>query len=262
MDGKLENEWGNTKTEYYSKNKRDKEDSDFAEEEVEAIRIQQKKLQKLREAKLIDSDNEDESSAAKPKTIVKKGKKFNIESSEDEAVEKKKAKPSTEDKEENQQILTNLKINLEEAYENLEPIIDIFGSRPSLAKMTNYLSSKKDMHSLYSVYLLYFLYFKLKGNIPDHHPVVKKMLYIKSLLNNMKEIDEQSAKKIDVILKLIEQQGGNNEESEEVEEPKLLNKKREKQSILDLDLNDYMNQNDGKLNNLREQKAKQDVKVL
>jgi hypothetical protein len=261
-------EWGSKRTDYYSKNKRDKEDSDYIEEEEEAIRIQQKKLQKLREAKLLDSEDEgdNEGTMAKPKTIVKKAKKFNLDSSDDEAT---KAKTTDEDKEENEQVLRNLKINLEEVNENLIPIIEIFESKASIKGLTHYLKAKKDMHFLYSIYLAYYLHFKLKGGIPDHHPVVKKMLYVKSLLNNMTETDDSMANKIDDILKLIEQQGkaeGDEEEDEddvEDSQPQLLGKKqsRDKKSILDVDLNDFIDQNNSKLLKLKGDKQNKLVKV-
>jgi hypothetical protein len=242
MEENTQTNWGDKKMEYYSKNKRDKEDSDFDEEVEEALKIQQKKLQRLREANLLDSDNEDneEGLEKKSKTIVKRGKKFNIESSDEETPANKKGKLTNEENEENEQILKNLRINLEEAHDNLLPVIEILGSRAKIDNFEAYLKAKKDMHVLYSLYLAFFLNFKLKGKIPYHHPVVKKMLYIKSLLNNMSEVDEKLVGKIDSILKLIEQQANPEESNDESnhEDTTMLNKKtkRNKADILDVDL--------------------------
>ena len=47
-DEERENEWGNKKEKYYSMNHRDEEDSDYIEEEKEAIRIQKMKLEKIK----------------------------------------------------------------------------------------------------------------------------------------------------------------------------------------------------------------------
>jgi hypothetical protein len=260
MEDNDNNIWG-TKANYYSRNKRDEEDTD--NEAEEALNMQQKKLQKLREANLLDSDNEEkeaDNNVNQNKTILKRRKKFNI-NSDDEAADQKRFRSEEEGKEENTQILKNLRKSFEEVKENLAPILEILSMGRKMENLEAYLIAKKDMHILYSIYLVYFLNFKLKGKIPDHHPVVKRILYIKSLLNNMNDLDAQLTHRIDNIVNLIEQQRESCEESvQEVElnEVKLLGKKTKPNvtNILDINLGDYINHCQSKITDLKEKKVK------
>jgi hypothetical protein len=247
-----DNDWGNKKQSYYAKNKRDKEDSDYQEEEEEAIKIQQQKLIKMKQARLLDSDSEadeEDKNEHKIKTINKKPKKFNLDSSDEESDEKKKQ--TEDDIEENKQLLENIKNNIDELNGNLIPTLDIVDDMKGLKK---YLLSKKDMHLLYTSYLLYYLYYKNSSKISDHHPILKKMLYVKGLLNGMKETDEKIFRELENVLQLIEKSGtkedDEEEESEDEQDTKLLGKKTKK-SILDTDLNDFLEDNNNKLSKLQ-----------
>ena len=210
-----DNDWGNKKQNYYSKNKRDKEDIDYIEEEEEAIKIQQNRLKKMKEVKLLNSESDpDDNYNAKEKTLIKRVKKYNLDSSDDE-----KEIKNNNDEEENSQILINIKNNLHELNENVIPTLEFVNDMKSLKK---YLIAKKDMHILYIVYLLYYLKYKTKNKISDHHPILKKMLYVKGLLNGMKETDDKIFIKLEKVLKIIE--SNPIDDAESVSENELLGK--------------------------------------
>jgi hypothetical protein len=253
MDG--ENDWGNKKQNYYSKNKRDNEDSDFLEEEEEAIKIQQNRLKKLKEVKLLDSESEEDyKKNEKGKSIIKRVKKYNLDSSDDEGENIN----SNEETEENSQILMNIKNNLEELNNNLIPTIDFVNDMKSLKK---YLVAKKDMHILYTVYLLYYLNFKTQKKISDHHPILKKMLFVKGLLNGMKETDEKIFNSLEKVLKLIESNPIYDSQSESSDN-KLTGKKTKNKSLLNVDLNDFVEDNKNKFKTLQKEKLIKQEKVI
>ena len=238
-DNEKDNNWGNKKSEYYERNK-NADDSDNNEEE--AIKIQQTKLKKYKELNLLDSDNEDQEDNKNEEGIKNSNlDKFNLDSSdssEDEIETKTKSKKTKtkkvnpvkkitttltkEDEEEQMQILKNIKINIDEISENITPILEILiteekDSKLKLNQTKEYLKSKKNVHLLYVIYMLYYTYYKNQNKISDHHPVVKKMFYLRNIMQKVKDADENVFGQIDKILKLIEANkilNGENEEEE------------------------------------------------
>jgi hypothetical protein len=216
-----ENDWGAKKNEYYEKAK--DSDSDFIEEEKEAIKLQQKKLKKLKDVKMFESESDQDDDAAKKESegqILFKKNKYNIaqfDEDEDDKIENTHNKPSDADNESDTiQLLNNIMKNIEEVEENLHPVIEILKNENlKIPKTISYLKYKKDMHSLYTVYLLYYLIYKQKGKLSDHHPIVKKMLYVKALINEMNEPNENIFANLDKILKLIEANKIKEEENED-----------------------------------------------
>jgi U3 small nucleolar RNA-associated protein 3 len=63
--------------------------------------------------------------------------------------------------------------------------------------------------------MLYYIFYKNQGKISDHHPVVKKMFYLRSIMQKMKSVDENVFAQVDKILKLIEEKK-NLEDEEEI----------------------------------------------
>lgn len=237
MDSDFENDnnWGNKKSEYYERNKLDRKDENYHDEEEEAIKIQQAKLKKYKELNLFQSDDEDQQSETKGKN-KSNVEKFNLDSSESEEEEKieinkkvgtKKTKntkiskttkinskptPSLtpEEEQEHLQIIKNIKINLDEIEENISPIIEILSTETTdlnlkLNQTKQYLLNKKNTHLLYTIYMLYYIYYKNQGKISDHHPVVKKMFYLREIMKKMKSLDENIFGHIDKFLKSVEE---------------------------------------------------------
>lgn len=213
-----ENDWGNKKSEYYERNKNKNDDENYIEEEEEAIKIQQAKLKKLREVNLLDSEDEEEDKVVK----VNKVDIYDLNSSEsedsDDGITKgkkksqkaKKAKTmridTKEDKDEIVQILKNIKIHISEIEENVKPVKEILKDQAKLKvnQTQEYLENKEKVHLLYTIYMLFYIYYKNQTKISEHHPVFKKMFYLKTLIESMKPVDESVFQEIDKILKLLE----------------------------------------------------------
>jgi len=256
-----EYDWGSKRTDYYSKNKKNKDDDDFLEEEEEAKKIQMEKLKKLQEAKLLDSDEESFKETKKIKKISlyssdeednnKTGngnlsllKNNNINNNDKSRKTKKSLLLNSSSKlpeksfsqdelTEFTQILKNIKINSDELNENVLPIEQVLESEDlKLEKTLNYFQMKKHTHSLYITYLTFYLYFKSIGKINDHHPVIKKMYFLKSIINSDKENKEKIFEKIDKTLELINEKKDLEEQNENIEE------ELEKDENQDLDLNE------------------------
>jgi len=303
-----EKDWGSKKTDYYSRNKTNRDDHDFLEEEEEAKKIQMEKLKKLQDANLLESDEE---SIEKDKVV----KRISLDSSEDEEEKKKtvnlfnnnsnkreknkksllssatkapERRYSQEELAEFSQILKNIKINVDELNDNVLPIEHVLESDEDLklTKTLSYFQLKKQAYSMYVTYLSFYLYFKSMGKINDHHPVLKKIYFLKSIMNSDKENKEKIFDKIDKTLELISQKRNleaaeeEDNELEEAEEDMELGEDVEDEMDLGedveeddfdfdaegedselnaediFDLNNDFDENEGKINKGKNQKAK------
>ena len=239
MSNKINNDesnWGDKKLNYYSKNKRDKEeDDDFLEEEEEAKKIQMEKLKKLHQAELLESDDEsieekkeikkislyssdeeDNKTEEIPKVSLVKGK-LNKKNLLNSKIPEKIF--TQEELSEFSQILKNIKINADELNENILPIEEILKSDDlKVEKTLNYFNSKKDAHMLYVTYMAFYTYYKSLGKINDHHPVIKKMFFLKSILNSDKNKKDKIFDQIDKTLQLIQEKKNLEDPHEETEE--------------------------------------------
>lgn len=266
-----ENDWGSKKNDYYSRNKTNRDDHDFLEEEEEAKKIQMEKLKKLQEANLLESDEEsvEETKAIKRISLYSSDEEENKEEkksfgllnddnnsnknlNQNSAKGKKNKKNllglgakaseksyAQEELAEFAQILKNIKINADELNENVLPIKQVLESDEDLklVKTLDYFQLKKQAYSLYITYLSFYLYFKSIGKINDHHPVIKKMYFIKSIINSDKENKEKIFEKIDKTLELISQKRNLEGESVEDENEELENLDLEEEND-DLELNE------------------------
>jgi hypothetical protein len=95
------------------------------------------------------------------------------------------------------------------------------------------------------------------------------MLSVKGLLNGMKETDGKIFKELENVLQLIEKSALKNDDGEDEDEEedeveantKMLGKKTKK-SILDTDLNDFMEENKNKLSKLQNDRELKKEKVF
>lgn len=269
-----ENNWGNKKLEYYQKNKQES-DSDYIEEENEAIRLQQKKFNKLKQTKILDSESEEEEKEDKTKEIRQPA--FNLDSSEDE-----KETKETVAQEEIDDMIEEAKASLEEISGNLDPIVEILKSESlEIPKTFAYLKQCKDVKTLYTMLLLYYAHCAKINKITKHHPIVKKIHLTKLKVDEMKESDDRIFMHLDKLLKLIEtkkidemDEEGEDfdddmedyEEEEEIEVNKnkkgLTSKTQDTaQSLIgNKHTRDFIKENEEKFNKLKEEKLKKDNK--
>lgn len=255
-------DWGSKKTDYYSRNKTNKDDNDFLEEEEEAKKMQMEKLKKLQEANLLESDDE----SIEEKKVIKKISLYSSDEEDNNSKNNNKETDngfgllinskndnknkrgkksllnsgsklpektySSEDLSEFSQILKNIKINVDELNENVLPIEQVLENEElKLERTLNYFQLKKQAHLLYITYMNFYLYFKAMGKINDHHPVIKKMYFLKSIINSDKEQKEKIFEKIDKTLELIN-------EKKNLEDEENLTIEDENVDENDLDLNE------------------------
>ena len=165
-----ENDWGNKKMLYYSKNKQDNDDdSDFVEEEKEAIRIQQKKLEKIKKSQLLEEDSDEED-----KEKEKESKIVDLDIDEDN-----KVLPLNEEEIKND---ISKVADYIDSIDEIKQTTDIFDSQKDFFNIpltTNYLElNKKALLSL-SACLLFSSLCKLNNKMTSHHPSIKTITMLK-----------------------------------------------------------------------------------
>ena len=81
-DNEYDNEWGTKKQKYYSMNKREnnsaESDSDFIEDEKEAIRLQKLRAEKIKKAKILTEEEEISEEKGKEKKDMLKNHMNNL----------------------------------------------------------------------------------------------------------------------------------------------------------------------------------------
>lgn len=190
-----ENDWGNKKMQYYSMNKRENEDdSDFVEEEKEAIRIQQKKLEKIKQSKLLAEDSEEEE-----KDNKKEDKKQLFEDDDT-------TNPLPIDKNDILQDISKAQNNLSEVsndfIQRLKMISDDNFFKIPLAE--SFLKTYKDTLLSLSGALLFKSLFKLEGKITSHHPCIKTIAMLEYILSKSSKTKEQIQSYLEKLMELNE----------------------------------------------------------
>jgi len=132
-------------------------------------------------------------------------------------------KNSQNDSGEQIQLLKNIRKHINDVNENIDPIMEIFDNELSgeSTQAAKYLQRKRKLHLLYSIYSMFYYNFKYQGKITDHHPVLKKMLVVKDLLDDLKKYDDTMMNQIDHILKLLQDDNDQENEEEEDEEEEI-----------------------------------------
>lgn len=169
-----------------------------------------------------DSDNEEEINEKQPEN-----KKKTIFDLDDDASEEKLV-DQEEDIEEFKQLLKNLKVNFNDINKNFSPLIqrikdnkielkNVYKTKITISSLQGlkYLESKNNILLVYSVYMAFYALLKSQGKLISSHPVIKKLLYLKYLIDKSRGIDEKINPQIDKLLNLSEEVSGNNHDDEE-----------------------------------------------
>ena len=230
-DNEYDNEWGSKKQKYYSMNKREnnssESDSDFIEDEKEAIRLQKIRAQKIKKAKILNEE-EDEISE----------KEKNKNKKEEDEINKDISFKTVEI--DNTKILENinsLKYSLEEI-QTAEDEIKIFEENKLNSNLPNtleYLKQYKRINILNAANILFNIISTLNQKMTGHHPSIKNSAIMNFLLNKNNENNEQIQNNIEKILINLEK----NEEKEVIDGNDELNEEEEGEEIED----DYLNDN-------------------
>ena len=215
-DNEYDNERGTKKQKYYSMNKREnnssESDSDFIEDEKEAIRLQKLRAEKIKKAKILTEEDE----------ISEKEKDKDKNKKEENEMNKDISFKTVEiDNKKILENISNLKYSLEEI-QTAEDEIKIFDENKqlnsNLPKTLEYLKLYKKINILNSANILFNVITTLNKKMTGHHPSIKNTAIINFLLNKNNDKNEQIQKNIEQILMNLEKKEENEENGELNEE--------------------------------------------
>ena len=271
-DNEYDNEWGTKKQKYYSMNKREnnssESDSDFIEDEKEAIRLQKLRAAKIKKANILNEEEEEISE--NEKKIKDKVKKEENELNKD--ISFKTVEIDTKKILEN---IETLKYNLEEI-QTADDEIKIFEENKklnsNLPKTLEYLKLYKKINVLNSANILFNIISTLNQKMTGHHPSIKNSAIMNFLLNKNSENNEEIQNNIEKILTNLEEKEKNeeenelNEEEDEIyeEEDEINDEEGEEldDNIMDIEENEEEEEEVEKIKNKKDKKNKNNKLLL
>ena len=271
-DNEYDNEWGTKKQKYYSMNKREnnssESDSDFIEDEKEAIRLQKLRAAKIKKANILNEEEEEISE--NEKKIKDKDKKEENELNKD--ISFKTVEIDTKKILEN---IETLKYNLEEI-QTADDEIKIFEENKklnsNLPKTLEYLKLYKKINVLNSANILFNIISTLNQKMTGHHPSIKNSAIMNFLLNKNSENNEEIQNNIEKILTNLEEKEKNEEENELNEEENELNEEEDEindeegeeldDNIMDIEENEEEEEEVEKIKNKKDKKNKNNKLLL
>ena len=271
-DNEYDNEWGTKKQKYYSMNKREnnssESDSDFIEDEKEAIRLQKLRAAKIKKANILNEEEEEISE--NEKKIKDKDKKEENELNKD--ISFKTVEIDTKKILEN---IETLKYNLEEI-QTADDEIKIFEENKklnsNLPKTLEYLKLYKKINVLNSANILFNIISTLNQKMTGHHPSIKNSAIMNFLLNKNSENNEEIQNNIEKILTNLEEKEKNeeenelNEEEDEIyeEEDEINDEEGEEldDNIMDIEENEEEEEEVEKIKNKKDKKNKNNQLLL
>ena len=217
-----EYDWGTKKMKYYQMNKREdneeENDSDFIEEEKEAIRLQKLRLEKIKKTKLL---NEEEESEEEENKKTNKKLNNNDNNKKNEIKNEISIKPIEIDNKKINENIDLLKNCLEE-YKMVDDEIKILSDnkKTKVPKTISYLKEYKKINILYSANILFNILATLNNKMTGHHPSIKYSAMFNYLLSKNSEKNEQIQNNIEKILLFLEKNDKNekNEEEDDIDE--------------------------------------------
>jgi hypothetical protein len=272
-DNEYDNEWGTKKQKYYSMNKREnnssESDSDFIEDEKEAIRLQKLRAAKIKKANILNEEEEEEISENEKK-IKDKDKKEENELNKD--ISFKTVEIDTKKILEN---IETLKYNLEEI-QTADDEIKIFEENKklnsNLPKTLEYLKLYKKINVLNSANILFNIISTLNQKMTGHHPSIKNSAIMNFLLNKNSENNEEIQNNIEKILTNLEEKEKNEEENELNEEENELYEEEDEindeegeeldDNIMDIEENEEEEEEVEKIKNKKDKKNKNNKLLL
>ena len=271
-DNEYDNEWGTKKQKYYSMNKREnnssESDSDFIEDEKEAIRLQKLRAAKIKKANILNEEEEEISE--NEKKIKDKDKKEENELNKD--ISFKTVEIDTKKILEN---IETLKYNLEEI-QTADDEIKIFEENKklnsNLPKTLEYLKLYKKINVLNSANILFNIISTLNQKMTGHHPSIKNSAIMNFLLNKNSENNEEIQNNIEKILTNLEEKEKNEEENELNEEENELDEEEDEindeegeeldDNIMDIEENEEEEEEVEKIKNKKDKKNKNNKLLL
>lgn len=206
-----DNDWGMQKKKYYQMNKREdnseENDSDFIEDEKEAIRLQKMRLEKIKKTKILEEEDEESEKIDKKNDKEKINNDISFKTIDID----------------NNKILENINtlINCLEEYQNTNDEINILNEekKMKLQKTMEYLEGYKKLNILYSANILFNIISTLNKKMTAHHPSNKNSAIFNFLLTKNSDKNEEIQKKIEkILISLQKNQKTENEIEDEEQE--------------------------------------------
>ncbi|GJT20471.1 Sas10 C-terminal domain-containing protein [Tanacetum coccineum] len=203
--------WGRSKASYYENNQVESSDED--EEEKEVLRLQSEKTKLYSDADLgLEDHREEEPTIEESLSKGKSRSKAGHDAKDESDTEVVMKDPSALSKEEQMDIVYNsapelvgLLAELNEAVEQLETKVDPVLSKLKEEKNVNksgiqYMELKKQLLLSYCQAITFHLLLKSEGHSVHDHPVLARLVEIKSLLDKMKPVDENLSFEVEIFL--------------------------------------------------------------
>eukprot|EP01016_Furgasonia_blochmanni_P037504 TRINITY_DN442_c0_g1_i11.p1 TRINITY_DN442_c0_g1~~TRINITY_DN442_c0_g1_i11.p1 ORF type:complete len:722 (-),score=141.10 TRINITY_DN442_c0_g1_i11:1158-3323(-) len=201
--------WGKAKRNYYANEKDDESDDDIQqEEEAEAMKLQKLQAEALNEENFFDTlikpkkDDGQEDNLLDFDDDLLKPSKINLadlEKLHDEA----KLQYIQSDSPELTSLLEDYQTSLVELKTKLEPLMKLVKSKKfETSEGISYLEVKFNLLLSYCINITFYLLLKNQGRFIKDHPVIKRLIYLKTLMTKLKPIDKKLEYQISKLLRL------------------------------------------------------------
>lgn len=195
--------WGKTKSSFYNTNYvdqdygslsvREEENALHEEQEARAIQIQLAKHLKETDFSLdVFTDGKaaasDEFKPVSAKSVVSK-----VKADLSSLTTKQKQNLLKKDAPEFRGLVDELNLKVEESYNELEPIIDELKTKnvPESHPICNFIRLKNQLHLTYATNITFYLLLKASQKPIKNHPILKRLVQLKELLNKLDEKYEE-----------------------------------------------------------------------
>jgi U3 small nucleolar RNA-associated protein 3 len=201
--------WGSQKKRFYQEG--DEEASDDEAEEEEAKLIEKLQNEKLNQADFFDvfgdvagEKQEDLADEDKEDDITGDSLKARIRSLENLADSEKLAFLKKESPE-LLNIIKELKTNLKEVKHRFLPLVSYFKNRKGENKEgQKYIELKFNLLMSYCMSLSFYILLNIQGKSVKDHPVIKKLITVRTMLGRLKPLDKKLQPEINQLLKDIQ----------------------------------------------------------
>lgn len=209
-----------------------------------------------------DQDDDEDHSDSDSEAIIYENAEKNEEAADNNDEEAKEI--TEDDKTLYKNTLLSICSNLDEFDKKNSVILKNFKENKIEIKYgLSYMEAKQHIFIIYLEYLMYYDMLKLQGESIKNHPILKKLIFYRNLLERMKVVDLKLKPQIDRLLKLSEQDENQNKVDDVSNS---YNNQQFKPQILDMDISDNEeemeeNRNEQEKESKKLKKAQQKYKI-
>ena len=220
---------------YSRKNKFEEEDDD---ESIESMQEGDEEIEENEddEVESNEAEDQDEDEDSDSEAEIYKNNE------EEEKVDNNKIvddfTPCKDDKEEFTSLLKNIRTNVDEVSKKMNSVLTNFSQtdKAEIKYGVSYLDSKNNFLLIYLTDLVLYSLLKANGKLINNHPIIRRMTFMKTILEKTKVIDLKLKTQIDRLLKLGEKSldEKENTKTDDVDEtalrPRILDEEEEVES--------------------------------